>query len=354
MVEPVNVRFENKPYYLPNKVINNIKNTNSYQLKSEVLKDISTGSDAIIKNNPITKLRIGLDKAASMPIYFAKGLTGNRNSNFYEFLQMGTFPYLTGSLTLILLFNLANSKYATIKDRFYAALNGRRFGAGVVLFGLFKLLGKFLVDFPTKMNTGIDLNLPYRRVIYEFPDYPEDKDLTSTEYHKVFESRDFPRVDLLYKYGDKKGDRFAYHDKIAEKMGAEGELIASDQEVLTKIKEVISKATAAKSISSFLWAAVGVGIASQEPFGYILHEWKDKTWGERIQRYTTEIKNAFTQSSKEFYKGSRKHPYAGKILLFSAVFASLLGNYLISRNFKVSSKIKNPDVINPNKEYEAH
>lgn len=354
MVEPVNVRFKNEPYYLPNKVIDNIKNTNKYLLKSEVLKDISIGSDAIIKNTPITSLRIGLDKATSIPIYFAKGLTGNRNSNFYEFLQMGVFPYLTGSLTMILLYNLANSSYATVPDRFFSAKNGRKFGAGVVLFGLFKMLGNFLINFPTKTNTGIDLNLSYRRVIYEFPDYPGDKDLTSIEYHKVFESRDFPRVDLLYKYGDKKGDRFTYHDAIAKKMGAEEELPAPDQEVLTKIKEVISKATTAKSISSYLWAAVGVGIASQEPFGLILHDWQSKTWGERIKTYIPEIGRAFKESAKEFYNGTRNHPLIGKILLFSAVFSSLIGNFLISRNFKVSYKNENHEVINPKKEYEAH
>ena len=40
----------------------------------------------------------------------------------------------------------------------------------------------------------------------------------------------------------------------------------SDQEVKPRIKEIVVKTNLAKNISSYLWAAVGVGLAFQEPW----------------------------------------------------------------------------------------
>ena len=39
--------------------------------------------------------------------YPKKGLKGSKNANFYQFLTMGTVPYLVGSATLIGVFNFA-------------------------------------------------------------------------------------------------------------------------------------------------------------------------------------------------------------------------------------------------------
>jgi len=354
MVESGNLRLTHKPIYLTQEVVNSVQNTHGYKLNADVLKDLATGHDAIIKNNPMTRLRMGLHKAADMPFYFSKGLTGNKNSNFFEFLQMGTFPYLTGSLTMILLYNLANTKYATQKDRFLSAKTGRKFAAGVVLFGVFKQLGNFLFNFPTKLKTGIDLNLPVRQVKHEFPDYPGDPELTSVEYHRAFESRDFARHDLLYKWGEKKGDRHTYFDMVARKIGRDNESTSPDQEVLPKIKEVISKATAAKSIGCYLWAAVGVAIASQESFGEIGQNWKMKTWGKRLKDLVPETREAFRRGVKDFYRGSKSHPYMGKALLGIATFWTLFGNYMITRTIKFNHEEKNNQVIDTNREYEAH
>lgn len=96
------------------------------------------------------------------------------------------------------------------------------------------------------MMTGIDIERPYAKVIYELPDDINDTDITSIEYHKVFESVEFPRWDLLY--GDEtKGEKRNYrYDRIAKRLGMGKDLKDSDQEVKSRIKEIIIKSSLAK------------------------------------------------------------------------------------------------------------
>ena len=80
--------------------------------------------------------------------------------------------------------------------------------------------------------------------------------------YKVLESLEFPRWDV--KYGDEtKGEeRNVWFDKIAKKIGLGDNLRDSDQDVKPRVKEIAVKTNVAKTFSSYLWAAVGVGVAS--------------------------------------------------------------------------------------------
>ena len=61
--------------------------------------------DTLLKNNFVTRTRIGMNKInKSIHRISGKGLVGSKNSNFYEFLTMGTVPYLIGSATLMAIF----------------------------------------------------------------------------------------------------------------------------------------------------------------------------------------------------------------------------------------------------------
>lgn len=63
-------------------------------------------SDTLLKNNFSTRTRIAMDKfTKAFTVYPARGLKGSINSDFYEFLTMGTVPYVIGSLTLMSVFN---------------------------------------------------------------------------------------------------------------------------------------------------------------------------------------------------------------------------------------------------------
>ena len=205
--------------------ISNFRENRNLTFKSEQKEKSGTGSaydeDTLLTNNFATRTRIGLDKLAkAFSIYPAKGIKGSINSNFYEFLTLGqNVPFIIGSITLISIFNSVNKHFShnALKK---AAKLGNKMALGVLLYALTKEASKVLTTKPIQMLTGIDTEIPYAKVNYFIQEHPNDfDDLTSIEYHKVGESVDFPRWDLLY--GDpKKGEaRNFRYDKIAQKNG---------------------------------------------------------------------------------------------------------------------------------------
>ncbi len=143
---------------------------------------------------------------------------------------------------------------------------GKSAALGVAFYAVMKWLGGKLME---KRHTSYNWcgygNALYKKIISELPENGKEK--VSTEFHRVFESVDFPRWDLINKQGEEKGNRYEYYDKIAkEKLGCDEQLNAPDQAVQPLIKKALTKAMAAKSISSFLWAGVGVALAAQKDF----------------------------------------------------------------------------------------
>ena len=229
-------------------------------------KALEYSHDTLLKNNLLNNTLIGVDKFTNaFTVYPAKGMKGSKNANFYEFLTMGTVPYLVGSGMMMAVFNLANKHYSPFQTS-EAAKIGNKLALGVLFYGIMKSISKLFVSLPIRAFTGIDTEKPYAKVIYELPDDINDTDITSIEHHKVFESVEFPRWDLLY--GDeKKGEkRNVYYDKIAKRLGMGANLNDSDQEVKPRIKEIVVKANLAKNISSYMWAACGVALAFQKPW----------------------------------------------------------------------------------------
>lgn len=317
-------------------------------------KQVSYDKDTLLKNDLSTRSRIAIDKfAKAFTVYPAKGLSGSINSNFYEFLTMGIVPYIIGSLTLISVFN-TNKHFATF-ERMKASALGKKMALGVVLYAALKSLTKSLVNVPVRLFTGIDTQLPYAKVNYQLQDSPNSSDLTSIEYHKVGESVDFTRWDLLY--GDHKaGTQNAAFDKIAKKNGLGDNLNDSDQEVKPIYKEVLVKSTLARSISSYLWAACGVALAFQEPWEDYFKVatakfWKPKTFINSLKVFC----DSFVKSSKELYKGrpgaiSNIEKHSGKLMMGTALLSTIVGVLNTTHLSKKPSKITGADVINPNKE----
>ena len=200
--------------------------------------------------------------------------------------------------------------------------------------------------------------MPYRKVVTELPDSKGDKNLTAIEYHKVFESADFPRWDLINKQGEEKGDRYAWYDKIARKMGYKEKLNSPDQIVQPKVKDVIVKATAAKSISSALWAATGVALASQNAFGESLIVKKGKGFKNidvkaTLRKTGKVFKDAFNGLINGGQKGLTKNSKVfGRLLFGAAVASSIFGILNAAKDFKVKDK-QNNTKIDTTKDYEV-
>ena len=171
----------------------------------------------ILPNTRHTRVKQGFQKTSSAFLdYPVKGLKGDINSNFYEFLTMGIVPYLAGSAMFMALFNF--TKHLTPKSKLFASDIGKKMGLGVVLYGLGKTLANDLVTRPVAIATGVDIELPYRNVYYPLPTKPGAEAEIFPQHHqrKVYDSKEFFRKDLIAndpKYG------VAYYDKIAQKLG---------------------------------------------------------------------------------------------------------------------------------------
>ena len=224
---------------------------------------------------------------------------------------------------------------------------------GVLFYGVAKSLSKQLISRPVNMLTGVDTDQPYAKVIYELPDNINDTDITSIEYHKVFESVEFPRWDLLYGDEAKGQKRNFRYDKIAKKLNMGENLNDSDQETKPRIKEIIVKSNVAKSISSYMWAATGVALAFQKPWEDYFNAMTFKFW--KPQEFLKSLKvfgASFVKSAKDLYKGEgtgiAKH--AGKILLGAAVLSSVLGVINTVAGSKQTPKSKS-DIIKPDEKH---
>lgn len=336
---------------------NEINNRNiSFTASNQQEKKLDYSHDTLLKNNFSTRTRIGYDKFTNaLTIYPTKGITGNKNSNFYEFLTMGAIPYLAGSAMFMGVFNLAN-KYYSHFDKSKAGVVGKKLALGVVFYGLAKNISKSFITTPVKHLTGVDTELPYAKVNYELPDDVNDTDVVSIEYHKVFESIEFPRWDLLYG-DDRKGEaRNQYYDKVAKKLGLGEDLNDSDQDVKPLIREIVVKSNMAKTISSYLWAATAVGFAMQKPWEGFMDKATWKFWKKDAFKDTcNSFGKAAKESAKAFYKGEGHglSKYGGKVMLGISSLATILGVANVMNYSKKPDILDASHVINPSERYEV-
>ena len=194
--------------------------------------------------------------------YPIKGMRGDVNSDFYEFLSMGIIPYLAGSAMFMVMFNLL--KDLAPKSQVLAGINGKKMALGVVLYGLFKTLSNDLVTRPVAWGTGVDIELPVQHVYNPLPTEPGENAniMPQIQQRKVYDSREFFRKDLIQKdIGPK------YYDNVAKKLGMGDNLTDPATETTPIIQSIVSMTKTAKSLSSYAWAGLGVGLAVQDSWG---------------------------------------------------------------------------------------
>ena len=309
--------------------------------------------DTVLKNTFSNRVRIGVDKLTNaMTVNPAKGLKGSKNANFYEFLTMGTVPYLIGSGMLMAVFN-SNKSYLPF-DKGNASSLGRRLALGVLFYGVAKNLSKFLITQPVKWLTGVDTEQPYAKVQYELPESVYDTDITSIEYHKVPESSEFVRWDLMYGKEDNAKTRNEPYDKISKKLGMGENLNDSDQEAKPRIREIIIKSATAKNITSYLWAAIGVGVAIQECWDKFFNVATLKFWhGKKFAKSTETFFATLGESIKDFYKGDKQGAgkYAGKLLFAAAALSTIASVANVMTSPIKPSKLDSADVIKKSEKY---
>ncbi|MBQ7763976.1 hypothetical protein IJ384_01265 [bacterium] len=239
--------------------LNLVQNTTSFSSKKTKKEDKLKDETRILPNTMKTRLEQSTQKTMSAFIdYPIKGLKGDINSNFYEFLTMGIVPYLAGSAMFMIVFNALNlGKHLGAKDAKASAKIGQKMALGVVLYGILKNVSKHFVTKPIEMATGVDTEMPYQNKVYNLPKGAGENAQIEAQFQqrKIFDSKEFFRKDLL--------DR-SYYDKVAKKLGMGENLNDSISETTPIIQNIVATSNAAKSLSSYAWAAVGVGLAVQD------------------------------------------------------------------------------------------
>lgn len=348
------------------KAVNNFKT--NIVFSSKIKNDKENNSETrILPNTPKTRIKQGFQKTSSAFLdYPAKGLTGDINSNFYEFLAMGIVPYLAGSAMFMVMFNCVN-KFLLPADKKIASATGKKLALGVIFYGILKNLSKNLVTTPVKLATGVDTEMPYENIVYPLPKEAGKNANIEVQHQqrKVFDSKEFYRKDLL----DKK-----YFDKVAKKLGLGENLNDSVTETSPIIQNIVATSNTAKSLSSYCWAGLGVALAAQdawvdffdaisnrkkylakkeEGFLSVLKN-KFNTFGKNTKEITVSFIKSLGRSCKSLWTGKpgdigyMKH--AGKgFVLFTALITTLLTSNTIIRA-KNMAKNKNIKTIDENKE----
>ncbi|MBQ4114245.1 hypothetical protein IJD34_02440 [bacterium] len=322
----------------------------------------------LLDNTLKTKIRQAAQKTESAFLdYPPKGLRGDVNSNFYQFLTMGIVPYLLGSAMFMVGFNCVNNVLDLFSKK--AASNyGKKMALGVVFYGVMKTLSKQLVTVPVKQATGVDVDMPYENVYCLLPTKRADEAEPEhvVEQRKVFDSKEFYRKDKL--------DR-SYFDGVAKKLGLGKDLNDSITETNPIIQNIVATAGMAKSISSYFWAAVGVGLATRPSWNHFFeaisnrkrHNFVEnkslfenlgdrcRVIGENLVSGTKAFGKAFTSSCKMMWQGkantkSLYQKHWGKVLILAAAAATtgLTANSIIRA--KNMAKNNNKQTIDRSKE----
>lgn len=301
--------------------------------------------DTIIKSTPWNKFKVDVEKTANIPlVHFPRGLGGAPDYTFFEFLQTAKFPFYVGGPVLAALF-YAGVKYDNFQSAKAAKNVAKHMALGVGLYYLGAMAAKSLINTTVKLSRGIDLEQPYRKII------PTSTNQTGAfkkdvEYHKVFESVDFTRWDLLYEKGENTDEINKKYNKLARKYGLDdSSLNDSDSTLKPLIKKTIVMARAWQYALTALFVSMGIGMANQKAWETdSLHGFKEHVtngiFGEGLET-KTRLKNAkqlvmdyalepFAKSFKQFWKGTNKlTSVIGKTSIITTGAATLLANYLI-------------------------
>ncbi len=309
----------------------------------------------LLPSTPATRIRQATQKTMSAFIdYPAKGLKGDVNANFYEFLTMGIVPYILGSAIFMAVFGLLNK-------------TGKKLSLGVLLCAAFKTLSKDLVTIPVKAFTGVDTEMPYQNKVSNLPKYAGDQAVVDVRFQqrKVFDSVEFFRKDLLEK---------EHFDRIALRLGMDENLKDSESATTPIIQNVVATTNTAKSISSGCWAAVGVGLAVQDVWLDFFDSIKNrkrfvargkqgalnkfgskmKNFGENTLTLSKEFCKSFFYSWKQLWNGNpahnkfRKHSGKALISLSALTTLALTANTIIKAH--KMAKNRNLKTIDINKE----
>jgi hypothetical protein len=357
------VSFAEKPKYLLN---NQILNSNNSDLSNSSSKNAEEEhSDSfIISGTTINKAKAKSDIIQKLPSYVERGLEGDPNFNFYEFMQIAKIPYFLGGPGLVATI-LAGQNLFDIRANKAAKFNAKGMALGCLFYYVMMEVAKKCVDIPVKFFRGVDLNQPLVVKVNNKTETPSGKSKQKIEQHNLFESSKFIRWDLLYQKDSKNPKEInSKYTQIAKKMEIPEDVNDSDTAVKPLIMELIKQSRAWKYIIGAFAVMLGVSLGNQK----IMKEefctglMKGFKQNNTNLPLTSKIKNTLTfmhtkiteplkDSFISLWKGTENSPaskYTGKFAIAGFLTSILLANISIlkSTNKKETKFEKEQEVNN--------
>ena len=234
-----------------------------------------------------TKTKINIENIINTPGYVYRGMKGDPDFNFYEYLRVAKVPYFLGGLGLaavaacgnISMLHFDKNNFKNTKGIFsgisvskiphFAQNNSqisKRILLGVIMYYIAREAANAVINIPMKIFRGIDLNRPYRKITSLREGNPLNLPNNKKPSNQgIFDSSEFTRWDLLYKYGAGKNTNEIF-DKLAKKFGADKKLKDSDSGIISKIRKLMIMATSWKYMLSVPFVTLGLGLAQQQSY----------------------------------------------------------------------------------------
>ena len=285
---------------IPNEGIS--RKNNDFNIQNNSVKPFNNKEEnKLLPTDPLNKIKVNIIQATQLPGYAYRGLKGDPDSNFHEFLSLGKVAYYTGGPVLLAMFAAGINPISPVS---LANAKGKVkvVGVGIALYYIAIALKNVTVDLPIKLLRGIDLNQKAEVVVPTKIKGAKDNSPPKIEYRDAFISPDWARFDLMYRDDDKAmknprliNERF---DKIARKMGMSEDLVDSDNATIPSIKKIIIQSRAWKYALAVPAAILALGLSSQKNSKTATYIWE--TIGNNLKQ---DLKKIFSPKSGNSLRG---------------------------------------------------
>ena len=332
-----------------------------HEMRNRPYQYAITNKDHDRLRNPglITKTKAKIETALNTPGYAYRGMKGDPDFNFFESQKVSKIPYYLGGLGLAGIALCGKNSAIPNKNKAGNAYAKKIF-LGVLMYYIARTVANAVIDIPMKIFRGIDLNRPYRKITSLREGNPLGlPNNKKPSNQNAFESSEFTRWDLFYKYGKGQNINETF-DKLAKKFGAKHPMKDADSSLMGKIRKMIVMTTAWKTALSIPFIMVGLGLAQQKSFEQASFRSFFKNTGNLFKPST---KNRFLAWSNSFksnilkplgeafvslWKGtSLTSKILGRGAILSAIGISILANVMILN--KTSLKNENNKIVGGNK-----
>ncbi len=221
--------------------------------------------DRLRPSGLLTKAKVNIENTINTSGYAYRGMKGDPDFNFFESQRVSKIPYYLGGLGLA---GVAMCGKNPVIPHLKEANNAfvKKVLLGVLMYYAAREAASAVIDVPMRIFRGIDLNRPYRKITSLREGNPMNLPSNKKPSNQnIFESTEFTRWDLLYKYDPtvKINETF---DELAKKFGVQKPLKDADSTLMSKIRKMIIMATSWKTMLSVPFVMTGLGLAQQTSF----------------------------------------------------------------------------------------